>query len=129
MRHLQKRSKKIKRFKKIQLIFQYSLEIFLIFFLFRPKRWKFYFWWLATKSWFDYLITSLVILNMIPAIWQLILESKYDQCELDWMSDYDFAFRVCNLIFTAVYAFEFVVKVSSKKIIKCHINNLVVLKS
>ncbi|ODM88203.1 Sodium/hydrogen exchanger 10, partial [Orchesella cincta] len=77
----------------------------------KPKAvWKQRFWWLATRSWFDHLMTFLVLLNMVPAITQLVVESNYPICTPDYMKFF-YTMTAANQAFALIYLLEFLVKI------------------
>ncbi|CAL8104179.1 unnamed protein product [Orchesella dallaii] len=77
----------------------------------KPKRlWKQRIWWLATRSWFENLMTFLVILNMIPAIVQLIVENNYPICDPGYII-YFYVLTAINQGFSFIYVLEFLIKI------------------
>jgi len=56
------------------------------------------------------LITVIVLLNMIPAIWEFALEIKYGSAKGNF--DGDMAFLITNCVFTGIYFLEFLIKVT-----------------
>lgn len=62
------------------------------------------FWFLATRTWFDGLITFIVMLNLIPIFWELAYYSH----------EHDFEFFIVNIVFMGIYILEFLIKVSKQ---------------
>jgi len=81
-------------------------------------RWRYKFWWLVTREWFDGLMLLVVVINLIPVLWEFIREvsnSEASSCisgdEKDGIN-LKLAFEVLNYIFTTIYTLEIIMKVS-----------------
>ena len=72
-----------------------------------PKNWfQYKIWWFVTSQPFEYAIFILIMLNTVSLAMQFDDEPKA----------YTHALDCLNLIFTAVFAFEFVFKVAAFRI-------------
>ena len=65
-------------------------------------------WWFATRRWFDGLVFFVLIANLIPILWELVLEvnGELGSAEED-------IFIIVNSVFLGFYLFEYAVKVRS----------------
>lgn len=76
--------------------------------------WRKNIWWVITRAWFDYIIIAIVLLNMIPAVWEMVYESRYGACKVNEETEkMQFLFEMINLAFTSIYLIEFGVKVNA----------------
>lgn len=65
------------------------------------------FWWLTTRVWFDPIIHAIVLLNLIPVIWEVIIEMQPGGSKNQELSN---KFLYTNIAFTSIYLLEFILK-------------------
>ena len=66
-------------------------------------------WYIATSDWFEYFIMAVVVLNVIPAIWETYDIANKD--EKDISSNEVWTFFGVNFLFLIIYVCEAIIKV------------------